>query len=993
MSTYAEYAERVSERYGLLQGVDQATTTWEAGYVPLQALRGPDFAEQEWSKHKQSLDEARRRVNQQQITDLLEVGPEVELLWKVPFGTPTSIADVVRREPRVVLVSAAGGGKTTALRYLAANRPVSRVVGSAEGKVQQEPYVPVMVDLALLADQTLPQFLAEDAQRRLSLSLTPDFFEELLSGGKALLCLDGLDEISNQDARAKMVRRIEGWARDYAQCRYVVTTRANVYEPALDAGLFAHYVLMPWSDSVVSEVESAWNKALDEWTVAEPNRAYYAGRSRLWQHLALAMRYENRRSVSLAEAQEWLVDEALNDKKLRLNKRTAPTEVAALLGESVPHLPMVRIEGDQLSFAPRLLHDILAARALATWCIESSVRDIWDDMQGYLWTGTWSETLSLATRFLAQDEPKLWSRLAGLVLEAGQQDPLEPVLHRHLLLAASALGDPSYELDRATRRRVIDGLLDWMSDPNAVGRYDAVSVLLRLGGEPYAIEQVLEKAKDNALDAWTREAAILLLGTMGSSRPDEAVRELQSIVDKADEPERLHVAAAAALGVLSSGGALEGKAQSAIETWLVGHVQNPEVPIGMRTVLAATLSQALRKTHSATVLNTFIGLARSENEGEEQVPYSVRIAAARGVSLVLPELDDRSVVERLWELARDDQVDDAVRTILAEGLGKVDDVAEATRVLLGVARSPAVYPPGHRSALEAVGRLGYAGQAVIDELSQIATSTDRAVKDFVRLAACITLGDVGQIPLSIQNLLMLVADKSIYRTTRNDALAYLARKGRTGDADLDDAVISVLQIWLIEENTTEDVKENAMQSLVMLKAQREDVLKDIIGVIQDKRTYPRVRRTVAEMLFSLPTEEKATIAEALSPTFYDTEETSDLLRVPLARILYSWSDDENALTYLKAAAEKSYMALVRYKAAIALGEIGEMELATATLLKLVQDPEIADPIRCDSLRTLSMWTVGNKEMAEAISMIAQNTELEPNVRQAAGSALRSIVSV
>jgi len=992
MSMHAEYAERVSERYGRFQGVDQATATWDAGYVSLYALRGPDYAGQEWSKHNQSLEDARRRVQQEKINELLQIGPEVELLWKVPYGMPTPISEVVRREPRLVLVSGAGAGKTTALRYLAAYRPVSRVVGSVEGKAQQEPYVPVVVDLVALADQPLTQYLAQDAQLRLSLSLSPEFFEELLSSGKALVCLDGLDEISSQDARAKMVRRIESWTHDYAQCRYVVTTRADIYEPALDQGLFAHYILMPWSKSAASEIEGAWNKSLDEWTVSDPSRPYYAGRRRLWQHLALAMRYENRRSVSLAEAQEWLVDEALNDKTLKLNRRTASAEVAALLEQGVPHLPMVHLDGDQLSFAPRLLHDILAARALETWCVESSVREVWDDMQAYLWTGTWFETLSLTSRFLAQDQPKVWGRMVATTLEAGQGDTLEPMLHRHLLLAASALGDTGNELDRATRRRIVDGLLSWMSDPDAVARYGAVDVLLGLGGESYAVEQVSEKAQDSTLDAWTREAAVILLGTMGLSRPGQAIEALQAIVDKADEPERMHMAAAEALGALGSSAALDARTQSALETWLCQRVRNPEASIGLRAVLTAALSQILAKTHSAMVLNTCVDLAKSENEGE-QVPYSVRIAAARGLSLVLPDMADPTFVERLWGLARDEKVDDAVRTEVAEGLGRADNVAEAGSVLIGVAKNPGVYPPGQRSAIEALGRLGHAEQSVIDDLSQIATSTDRSVKDFVRLAASIALGQMGHIPLSVQNMLMLVADKSIYRSTRNEALSYLARMGRTGDADLDDAVISVLQIWLTEENTTEDVKENAMQSLVMLKTDREDVLKDVIGLIQDQRTYPRVRRTVAEMLFSLPVKDKEAVAEALSPTFYDPEETSDLLRVPLAHILYCWGDDEHALIYLREAAEKSYMALVRYKAAIVLGEIGEMEMAVSTLLKLVQDPEIADPIRCDSLRALGMWSVGNKEMAEAVSMIAQNTELESNVRQAAHAALKSIVTV
>ena len=34
--------------------------------------------------------------------------------------------------------------------------------------------------------------------------------------------------------------------------------------------------------------------------------------------------------------------------------------------------------------------------------------------------------------------------------------------------------------------------------------------------------------------------------------------------------------------------------------------------------------------------------------------------------------------------------------------------------------------------------------------------------------------------------------------------------------DLDDAMVSVLQVWVTEENTTEDVRERAMEALHLL---------------------------------------------------------------------------------------------------------------------------------------------------------------------------------
>jgi hypothetical protein len=165
-----------------------------------------------------------------------------------------------------------------------------------------------------------------------------------------------------------------------------------------------------------------------------------------------------------------------------------------------------------------------------------------------------------------------------------------------------------------------------------------------------------------------------------------------------------------------------------------------------------------------------------------------------------------------------------------------------------------------------------------------------------------------------------------------------------------------------------------------------------VGIIQNRSTYPRVRRYAASMLHRLPIAEKDVVTEAISPTFYDPEEKSDLLRVPLARMLFLWAGDESALAYLRAAAEQSYMAPVRYMASMVLLEIGEVEGGYAELIKLAQNPEIADPIRCDALRALGQWALGREDVAEAVSAVAQDVALESNVRAAAYSSLGSVVA-
>jgi hypothetical protein len=86
------------------------------------------------------------------------------------------------------------------------------------------------------------------------------------------------------------------------------------------------------------------------------------------------------------------------------------------------------------------------------------------------------------------------------------------------------------------------------------------------------------------------------------------------------------------------------------------------------------------------------------------------------------------------------------------------------------------------------------------------------------------------------------------------------------------------------------------------------------------------------------------------------------------------------------------MAKVRYNASMVLLEIDEVEGGFAELIKLAQNPEIADPIRVDSLRALGLWALGREDVAEAVAAVAQDATLESNVRAAAYSALGSIVA-
>lgn len=947
MSNYTEYAEQAAQRYDVLHGIGQPDVALSENCAPVYVRRAPEYTHQEKARFQESLDRARKRAHEGQIRQHLEVWPRFELVDRAPFGVPILVQEAVQREARMVLLGSAGAGKTTALRFLA-----SQSDGPAVKPVRPLTF---LVDLPAFAvsQQSLPEYLAADAEEQMSLSLPPSFFQEALIRGEALVCLDGLDEIPSQSERAMVIGEIESWTKRFPRCRYIVTARPNGYEPALSRDDFAHYALIPGSKTAVADLERRWQEASEGWS-----------------------------------------DEELDA---------------------------------QRSAAPRVIQDVLAAREMVAVLKEKGVDALWDELCAHLWDAAWREPLAIVWRLLAQEHPDVWSTLLNRLLQAGADDPLNSALHRYVHAAALALAasGESDALDEAIRKRIVDGVMTWLTDPEAAGRQDAVELLFQMTDEPLAFEQVLgiaqqgPKAEETApeeveqdadaedddagsvdeaadpessWDEWTREATMWLMGALGRRDPGRASDALLACVDNAQEGEHTRQAAASSLGQLVASGALDGGDRASLEEELLKRFRNPEVGIVLRGAIGEALSLALSATKSPAVVEGFTALARGEGE-EQKVPYSVQTAAARGLGLYLSSTQDADLVARLWELVRDEEVDDGVRSELAGTLGKVDNAAQAAGILMDLARHPKILPPGRRQAMERLAALGYCDESIVEGLVTIAETKDRQTKDFERLAAARALCQLGQVDVGMQHVLMLIADKSIYRSTRNDALQYLGGSGFSGDEDLDNAAIAVLQIWLTEPNTTEDVRERAMQSLISLGVNQDEVVRNWIGVIQDKQDYPRVRRVGAELISLLPLGEgqQAMVAEALSTVLYDPDEKSDLLRVPIAHLLVKWQDDEHALVYLRAAAEESYMALVRYKAGMILAELGEMPMAVSTLLKLAQDSSIADPIRCDSLRALGLWKTGDEEMVEAFLPILQEPDLVPNVREATYSALKSIV--
>lgn len=147
----------------------------------------------------------------------------------------------------LVVLGDPGSGKTTLLRYLALlyARDLAQA-GMLVAELLQLPesgYLPILLPLRKIGaflrvhhpnhDGTdglglLIEFLNEYLENE-RVPLPADFFDSYLNEGRAVVLLDGLDEVADPELRGRVARLVESFSLKYAKCRFVVTSRIVGY--------------------------------------------------------------------------------------------------------------------------------------------------------------------------------------------------------------------------------------------------------------------------------------------------------------------------------------------------------------------------------------------------------------------------------------------------------------------------------------------------------------------------------------------------------------------------------------------------------------------------------------------------------------------------------------------------------------------------------------------------------------------------------------------
>ena len=128
---------------------------------------------------------------------------------------------------KFLILGDAGSGKSTCIRRLAYILAQEGLQSSEDSKL------PVMLRASAIAEELsekkkvgIAEICLEETKRLLN-AATPSFSIKDLQDGKVMIFIDGLDEISSDASRKKVLNSIEKFSNSYPNCKIVITSREN----------------------------------------------------------------------------------------------------------------------------------------------------------------------------------------------------------------------------------------------------------------------------------------------------------------------------------------------------------------------------------------------------------------------------------------------------------------------------------------------------------------------------------------------------------------------------------------------------------------------------------------------------------------------------------------------------------------------------------------------------------------------------------------------
>lgn len=204
--------------------------------------------------------------------------PELAALYRAPT---IGVAEAIAGGSNIVIIGAAGSGKTVALAHLASLAANLKVKLSADSELEAVPYLYHVADLQLPFDATKdPANLIINAAGEhapiFDLRRLPGFIQQTFKSGQALVLIDGFDELDPQEQR-NVIDWFKSLLQTYPKVRIVTTGCVDQLNGLISLG-FNPMALIGWDAPKNSHFIQQWGEiwsrtvALEAWAQTGPEQ-------------------------------------------------------------------------------------------------------------------------------------------------------------------------------------------------------------------------------------------------------------------------------------------------------------------------------------------------------------------------------------------------------------------------------------------------------------------------------------------------------------------------------------------------------------------------------------------------------------------------------------------------------------------------------------------------------------------------------------------------
>ena len=247
----------------------------------------------------------------------------------------------------------------------------------------------------------------------------------------------------------------------------------------------------------------------------------YEYRRRILEHIAFWLHNQpgeqgQQRQIQVGDLRLQVCNYLMKEPMLALDKNRAWREAQTFIQLAQARTGVLVERGENVFvFAHLMFQEYLAAKYVE-YRFTFDIEAMWQLVEPHLHDAHWREVILLLLGSLNKFH-RYPTELVERIFK--REDTYEPILHRHLYLAASALAD-KVMVNAKLHQQIVDKLIQ-VSQEEWVARSDAFNMLGHLAGDVRAAHGLLELAQDPQVDSEVRRDAARVLGQLGQT--DEAV--------------------------------------------------------------------------------------------------------------------------------------------------------------------------------------------------------------------------------------------------------------------------------------------------------------------------------------------------------------------------------------------------------------------------------------------------------------------------------------